>query len=102
MSFEGDSSFRQQTYLASQIEELKVEAAQSPIVVDELETLRGICQSHEQTEPKQLRRLPHVGKGSQLQLPPSDLVIRLLRTVGGKHRCLSFSPLPLFMKMSRD
>ncbi|KAF4829373.1 hypothetical protein CGCTS75_v006740 [Colletotrichum tropicale] len=81
VAFEGDSSFRQQTYLASQIEELKVEAAQSPIVVDELETLRGICQSHERTEPKQLRRLPHVGKGSQLQLPPSDLVIRLLRTV---------------------
>ncbi|KAL3296085.1 C6 transcription factor [Colletotrichum asianum] len=81
VSFEGDSSFRQQTYLASQIEGLKVEAAQSPIVVDELETFRGICQSHERTEPKQLRRLPHVGKGSQLQLPPSDLVIRLLRTV---------------------
>ncbi|TDZ67625.1 putative transcriptional regulatory protein [Colletotrichum trifolii] len=84
ISFEGDSSFRKQTYLASQIEELRIEAAQSPIVVDELENLKGIYQSHEaQPEAKQTRRLrqPHVAKAAQLQLLPSDFVIRLLRTV---------------------
>ncbi|KAF6817442.1 hypothetical protein CSOJ01_02364 [Colletotrichum sojae] len=83
-SFEGDSSFRQQTYLASQIEELKVEAAQSPVVVDELATLRGICQSHEALPdgrlPRKLRQ-HHVGKRANLELPPSEFVIRLLRTV---------------------
>ncbi|TEA17699.1 Thioredoxin domain-containing protein [Colletotrichum sidae] len=84
ISFEGDSSFRKQTYLASQIEELRIEAAQSPVVVDELENLKGIYQSHEaQPEAKQTRRLrqPHVAKAAQLQLLPSDFVIRLLRTV---------------------
>ncbi|KAL0936360.1 C6 transcription factor [Colletotrichum truncatum] len=82
LSYEGDSSFRQQTYLASQVEELKIEAAQSPHVVDELATLRGIYQSQEALPgTKQTRRIAHVGKGAQLQLPPSEFVIRLLRTV---------------------
>ncbi|KAI3544561.1 hypothetical protein CABS03_07900 [Colletotrichum abscissum] len=84
VSYEGESSFRQQTLLASQIEELRLEEAQSPGVIDELATLRGICQRQEtpvESRSNRKIRQPHSTKGAELQLPPSDFVIRLLRTV---------------------
>ncbi|KAK0377622.1 hypothetical protein CLIM01_05022 [Colletotrichum limetticola] len=84
VSYEGESSFRQQTLLASQIEELRLEEAQTPGVIDELATLRGICQRQEtpvESRSNRKIRQPHSTKGAELQLPPSEFVIRLLRTV---------------------
>ncbi|KZL63593.1 c6 transcription factor [Colletotrichum incanum] len=84
VSYEGNSSFRQQTLLASQIEELRLEEAQTPGVVDELASLRGICHRQEippDTSSNRRVRRPHTSKGSELQVPPSDFVVRLLRTV---------------------
>ncbi|KAK6213861.1 c6 transcription factor [Colletotrichum tabaci] len=84
VSYEGGSSFSQQTLLANQIEELKIEDAQTPGVVEELATLRGIYQRHDEwsdQRPKRKTRRPNACPQPLLQLPPSDFVIRLLRTV---------------------
>ncbi|WQF84809.1 hypothetical protein CDEST_09823 [Colletotrichum destructivum] len=84
VSYEGSLSFNQQTLLANQIEELKVEDAQTPGVVEELAALRGIYQRHDEwsdKRPKRKTRRPNACPQSLLQLPPSDFVIRLLRTV---------------------
>ncbi|KAK1517642.1 uncharacterized protein CCOS01_11899 [Colletotrichum costaricense] len=60
VSYEGESSFRQQTLLASQIEELRLEEAQTPGVIDELATLRGICQRQETpVESRSNRKIRH-------------------------------------------
>ncbi|EXF79328.1 hypothetical protein CFIO01_02063 [Colletotrichum fioriniae PJ7] len=66
------------------IEELRLEEAQTPGVIDELATLRGICQRQEtpvESRSNRKIRQPHSTKGAELQLPPSEFVIRLLRTV---------------------
>ncbi|KAK7449581.1 hypothetical protein Landi51_06005 [Colletotrichum acutatum] len=71
------------------IEELRLEEAQTPGVIDELATLRGICQRQEtpvESRSNRKIRQPHSTKGAELQLPPSEFVIRLLRTVSLENR----------------
>lgn len=82
---EGDSSFGSQALHASQIAELtSSEASQSPIVMLELAKLRDMAQ--DQTAPRSVRHhylsgLRREGPKSDMELPPSDFVVQVLRVL---------------------
>ncbi|KXH34802.1 hypothetical protein CSAL01_00383 [Colletotrichum salicis] len=70
-------------------QELRLEEAQTPGVIDELATLWEICQRQEtpvKSRSNRKIRQPHSTKGAELQLPPSEFVVRLLRTVSLENR----------------
>ncbi|PHH88125.1 hypothetical protein CDD83_7945 [Cordyceps sp. RAO-2017] len=87
---QGDSSFDRQAYLASQIPELvSPEAAASPSVADELEALRDAIRKPMPPDGPVSERQGQARL--QLELVPSEFVLRLLRELRGSPSLLFLS-----------
>ncbi|KAH6884507.1 hypothetical protein B0T10DRAFT_579212 [Thelonectria olida] len=79
---EGESSFGRQAVRASEIAELTCsEASNSPTVMSELASFRGMAQNQEasQTKRQDYTSGQCVDGGKQIELPSSDFVLQLLR-----------------------
>lgn len=82
---EGESSFRHQTLLASQITELNTNTDTQPAsVTSELANLRTIIKEHASPDESERNDKPTaVTTVSGNELPPSDVVLSLLALVRG-------------------
>ncbi|WAO85963.1 Fungal-trans domain-containing protein [Fusarium falciforme] len=82
-SFEGVSSFGQQTLLACQVSELTSnDAERSPSIMEEVTTLRAILQNSDSTpKPPRMPREPSNHKHTRMELPPSSFILQVLGTL---------------------
>ncbi|RTE84707.1 hypothetical protein BHE90_000774 [Fusarium euwallaceae] len=100
-SLEGDSSFRKQALLATDITEFRSLAGiGSPQVVDKISGLRKLLERKasdgDASQPREWK--PSSSIALQENLPPADFVIRLLRAAQGK----LLSLFPTYMKQVED
>jgi hypothetical protein len=93
---EGESSFGRQAMRASEIAELTCsEASNSPTVMSELASFRGMAQNQEASRTKRQDYTSDrcLDDGKEIELPSSDFVLQLLRKLKdlkGLHQACSW------------